>query len=39
MVTGGCFHGSGVKLTTHLHLVFKLRMVELYFQVPYAFIA
>jgi hypothetical protein len=30
---------GGVKLTTHLNLVPRLRMVELYLQSPYVFVA
>jgi hypothetical protein len=41
--TGGSFLGGkrqqGVKLTTYLHLVLRLGMVELYLHYPYIFIA
>jgi hypothetical protein len=38
MDTGGK-GGRDVKLTTHLHLVPRLRMVELYLHPPYIFMA
>jgi hypothetical protein len=38
MNTGPCFHGvRGVKLTTRLHLVPKLKVVELYLRSPLHF--
>jgi hypothetical protein len=42
MGTGGSFSGDkgpGLKLATHLHLVPRPRMVELYFRSSYVFMA